>query len=222
MPVRVMSAAPRRQVRPAWSSSRSPSLRTPGRVAPPRRMRARSAREEDGVGEGLGEEVVGAGVEGLDLVVLAVLGGEHEDGRRVALVPQPPADAVAVQAGQHDVEDDRGVGVLGGVPQRIPPVVRDVDGVALGAEPGPQRFGQPPLILDEQDPHRATMPQPATNTPTRPPRSDNAGSCARGTVGVRGLGPREMRRSEGRSPERKRRPAQPTWGSLGAGRRVLA
>jgi len=39
-------------------------------------------------GERLGEEVVGAGVEGLGLVEFAIFGREHEDRRPVAVRPQ--------------------------------------------------------------------------------------------------------------------------------------
>ncbi len=73
--------------------------------------------------EGLGDVVVGADFQALDLVVLFTLGGEHDDrdiaGQLVALEPAGQFDAAG--AGQHPVEqdqigfavDDHGVGLLG-------------------------------------------------------------------------------------------------------------
>src|SRR5581483_1202435 len=50
------------------------------------------------VGEWFGQEVVGPGVERLDLVELAVLGGEHDDRRPVVRLPERRAHLVAVHA----------------------------------------------------------------------------------------------------------------------------
>ena len=97
--------------------------------------------EQDHERERLREEVVGAGVEGLGLVPLAVLRGEHQDRRPHALVAQGLAHLEPVHAGQEDVEDD---GVVANL--RVPAtgrraVVDDVDVVALGHAvlPGPLR-----------------------------------------------------------------------------------
>ena len=77
-----------------------------GRGGAPRRMSARSRASEHHERERLREEVVGAGVERLGLVVLAVLGGEDQDRRPDALVAQRAAHLVAVDAGEEDVEHD--------------------------------------------------------------------------------------------------------------------
>ena len=62
--------------------------------------------DEDGEGERLDEVVVGAEVEGVDLVVLAVLGAQHHHrvSRRSA-ARNCTAHVVAVQPRKHDVED---------------------------------------------------------------------------------------------------------------------
>ena len=107
--------------------------------------------------ERLGQVVVRAGVEPLDLVPLAVLGGEHQDRRPVLLGAQRLADLVAVDPGQHQVEHDRVVGVLPGQPQPVGPVVRHVDGEALGLEPDPQRRREPHLVVDDEHSHRLLL-----------------------------------------------------------------
>lgn len=73
--------------------------------------------------KGLGDVVVGADLQALDLVVLFAFGGEHDDrrvgGQLVALEPSRQFDARC--AGQHPVEqdqvrfavDDQRVGLLG-------------------------------------------------------------------------------------------------------------
>src|SRR6266480_1733873 len=80
--------------------------------------------DERHVREGFGDEVVGAGVERLRLVELAVLGGQHQDRRPVPLFAKRRADAISVDPRQHDVEDDRVVRMLARHPQTIGPVRR--------------------------------------------------------------------------------------------------
>src|SRR5437899_6639914 len=89
---------------------------------------------EHDVGEGLRQVVVGPGVQRLGLVELAVLGGQHEDGRPVALLPQGRADLVAVDLRQHDVQDDGVVGVLAGHPEAVGAGQRDVGRKTLGLQ----------------------------------------------------------------------------------------
>ena len=107
-----------------------------------------------------------------------------------------------------------------GKPHGIPPVVGHINGIALGNKPSPQSLGKPPFILNEQDPHHATIPQPTsphakakakaqtnptTSTPEPKPKPEpkpdhvSAGSRADRTVGVRGLGPRVIRGEKKRS-----------------------
>src|SRR3990172_11620383 len=56
--------------------------------------------------EGLGEVVVGAYLEYLDLVLQRIHGGQHEDRRIVALEPQALANVIAVHVGKHEIEHD--------------------------------------------------------------------------------------------------------------------
>ena len=63
--------------------------------------------EQFGEPEGLGDVVVGAGVEADDGVHLVGAGGQHEDRHAVALGAQPAADLEAVHAGQAEVEHDQ-------------------------------------------------------------------------------------------------------------------
>ena len=66
--------------------------------------------------EGLGDVVVAADGQALDLVAHVVARGEEEDGDRDAGVAQAPGDGEAVHVGEHDVEDDevgaRGLGFV--------------------------------------------------------------------------------------------------------------
>jgi hypothetical protein len=101
------------------------------------------------VRERLGQVVVGAVVQGLGLVVDAVLGGEHHDRRPVAGLAQPGAERVAVHPGQHHVQDDHVVVVLRGQPEPVAPVVGHVDGEALAGQPAFDQVGQPPLVLHQ-------------------------------------------------------------------------
>ncbi|MBG9885105.1 hypothetical protein ABE10_00595 [Bacillus toyonensis] len=77
----------------------------------------RAAQDRLGAGddlveaEGLGDVVVAAGVEPLDLVLRVVLRGEEEDRSGEAGAPKALGDAEPVHVGEHDVEDDE-VGLL--------------------------------------------------------------------------------------------------------------
>ena len=75
--------------------------------------------------EGLGDVVVAADRQALDLVAHVVARGEEQDRRGQPGVPEPSRHGEAVHVGQHDVEDDevgahglclveRGGAVLGG------------------------------------------------------------------------------------------------------------
>ena len=87
--------------------------------------------------ERLRQVVVGAGVERLGLIEVAVLGGEHQDRGPVVAGSQVGAHLVAVAAGQHQVEHDQVVGALGRHPQPVVAVVGDVAREALGLQAAP-------------------------------------------------------------------------------------
>ncbi len=79
----------------------------------PAQQRAQPGQQHH-VRERLGQVVVGAAVEPVGLVVLAVLGREHQHRHPVLFGPQRPDHLVAGQAGQHHVEDHRVVVAVAG------------------------------------------------------------------------------------------------------------
>ena len=104
--------------------------------------------------ERLGEVVVGAGVERLGLVEVAVLGREHQDRGPDAGGPEVGADLEAVAAGQHDVEHDQVEGALGGPPQAVEAVSGDLDAEALGFQAPLDGGGDLGVVLHQQQLHR--------------------------------------------------------------------
>ena len=113
--------------------------------------------DENDVRERFGEVVVGAGVERFGFVEFAVLGGEHQDRGPVALLAQASAHLEAVDLGQHDVEHDRVVRVLGRQPETLLAVEGVVDGEAFGLQPAPKRRRQSLVVLDHQDSHPVSL-----------------------------------------------------------------
>lgn len=78
------------------------------------------------------EVVVGAGVQRLRLVVLAGLGGQHQDRCPDVEFPKATTDLVPADAGQHDVEDDGVVGHLTGEEEALVSGMCDIDREAVG------------------------------------------------------------------------------------------
>ncbi len=115
------------------------------------------ARHEHREVHGLDDVVVGACVEPLDLIPLAVLRGQHEHGSPVAVLAERAAHPVAAHARHHDVEQDDVVPVLAREPQAVDAVVRDVDGEALGLEPATDPVGEPHLVVDDQHAHADSL-----------------------------------------------------------------
>ena len=103
--------------------------------------------------ERLDEIVVRAGVEPAHPVAHAVPRGHHQHRGPDPGLPEPPAKLEPVEAGQHDIQDDRPIGILGRQPQALRAVLRDVDRVALLRQPALEEPGHPNLILDYQHPH---------------------------------------------------------------------
>src|SRR6266536_245879 len=103
--------------------------------------------------ERLGEVVVRAGVEGLGLVEVAILGGEHQDRRPVARLTQVGTDLVAVAAGQHDVQQQQVVGALGGQPQPVVNVIGNLDGEPFRLQAAHDGCGDLPVVLDQKQLH---------------------------------------------------------------------
>ena len=115
-----------------------------------------------GEGERLGDVVVAAHREPLDLVRRVVPGREEED-RDVDAVAQPLGDRDPVEVGEHDVQDDEvGPEVLD-PGQRVPPVRGGRDLEALVAERGGHRVGDRRLVVHDEHPSR---PMAATHLGT--------------------------------------------------------
>ena len=120
--------------------------------------------------EGLGEVVVGPGVEAKDPVVDPVAGRQQQHRGPPALGPQGAADLEAVGLGDHGVEDD-GVEVeLPGRPERLGAVAGHVDGVALVFETAPDEGGHLGLVLHDEHPHIQQSRSAAPARPFRPLR----------------------------------------------------
>jgi hypothetical protein len=103
--------------------------------------------------EGLGEVVVGAGIEAFDAVVDGAARGQHEDGGAKARGAKFAADGVAVLHRQHDIEDDDVVLVDGGLVEGLFAVAGDIDGIGLFAEAFGDKSGDPGLVFNQQNPH---------------------------------------------------------------------
>ena len=100
--------------------------------------------------EGLDQVVVGAAVEAADPVLGLGSGGQHQD-RHVAVGAQAAADLDPVEPGQAEVEDDEVGDEAGGDVERLDPVGRGADLVALVAERAAQDVGDVGVVLDDED-----------------------------------------------------------------------
>ncbi len=109
--------------------------------------------------EGLGDVVVGPGLEARDDVVAVGAGGDHDD-RHPAVVPDPAAHREAVEAGQVEVEEhDVRVVAVHGLESLL--AVRGLgDVVPLVLQREAQGPPDPGIVLDEQHTlgHRRIMP----------------------------------------------------------------
>ena len=101
-------------------------------------------------GEGLGQVVIGSGVETLDAVLERRQCGEHQHGRGVALAAHRHEHLVATDPRQQPIEDHDVVVVL--VQQRngLLAVGRHVHRVVLGYQDAPNCVGHPSFVFDQQ------------------------------------------------------------------------
>src|SRR5262245_19228019 len=105
--------------------------------------------------ERLGEIVVGAQFQALDLVFQGVHGGQHQNRRVIALETQTLTHVVAVHVGEHQIEHDNIE--LAGLGEVHPRASRRSDGPAMifGPEPAVDEVGDARLVFDEKDVHAA-------------------------------------------------------------------
>ncbi|ANZ13603.1 hypothetical protein SNOUR_01415 [Streptomyces noursei ATCC 11455] len=150
------TATQRASVQPEIAGAHRPLRGTGLAAAPDQRTQPGEQHDE---GEGFGQVVVCAGVEPIGLVVLAVLGGEHEDGRGHAALAQFRADPVAVDSRQHHIENDHLVRVLLGQLQAGQAVGDVLDRIALTAQSLPQGTADLRVVVDDQDVHGVKHPR---------------------------------------------------------------
>ena len=151
-----------RAIAPHAQQRRRQALRAPDQRAQPRQQLLEV--------KGLGEVVVGAGVDAGDLLVPAVARGEDQHRHRAPAGAPAPEHAQAVEPRQSEIEHDRVEGFGLAQVLRVGPVAGLVDRVAGVFEPGAQLCAQQRVVLDEQDPHRAP--------PAAEPRRLTASTCA--------------------------------------------
>ena len=146
--------------------------------------------------EGLGDVVVGAGVEARHLVAPAIAGGKDEDRHLAPGAPPFLENADAIHDGKADVEDD-GIVRLG-VAEKVAflAVLGRVDRIAGVGECGHQLPVQVRVILNHQQSH--AEPLSCSRTKRMPFTRPGPGRCAH-------------RRGRG-SPARRRASSQHTWG----------
>src|SRR5437667_3505124 len=99
--------------------------------------------------ERLGQVVVRADLEPADSVLQGAASGQHQDRRRIAAPPERLAHLPAVDAGEHQVQDDGGILPLSGQRQRLDAVARPIDSVARLLQTLPDPAGDRRFIFDE-------------------------------------------------------------------------
>ena len=99
--------------------------------------------------ERLDDVVVGAELQEHDAIDLLTAGADHDDRHRAARA-QLPADHLAVEVGEPEVEQDE-IGRVGA--ERVGAGGDHDDVVALAGQALPQRLGDPRIVLDHEHPH---------------------------------------------------------------------
>ena len=115
---------------------------------------AGDARQQDGQVEGLGQVVVGARLEAAQHVVGVRAGGQQHHGHELPGRAQAPHDLEAVEAGQHDVEQDDVEAPGPGPDQPLQgggAILLHLGGEALRLQVQLQAAGQVLLVFDDED-----------------------------------------------------------------------
>ncbi len=107
-------------------------------------------RQKNRTLEGLAQEVIGPHLEPLDLVHLAVLGGQHQEWRVDPRVSKVQADAESIAPGQHDVENDHVVVAVAAGGETTFAVVTLLDDEALVAQQVSDGAGQIVIVFDKK------------------------------------------------------------------------
>jgi hypothetical protein len=104
-------------------------------------------------GEGLGQIVISPRVEGSDLTLQAVAGGQHQDRKLGAPGPDPLEDLLAAEARQHNVEQHEVHGLVDRQPHPVLPVVRAQGLVAVSLESTLEESYYTQLVFHDEDAH---------------------------------------------------------------------
>lgn len=102
--------------------------------------------------EGFGEVVVGTLVEAFDAIGHGISGGEHEDGGGDAGA-ESGEDLPAVESGEHDVEDDGVVLMVGGFVESFLAVAGGVDGIVFFTQGGGEAALEEGVVFDDEEFH---------------------------------------------------------------------
>jgi len=121
--------------------------------------------------EGLGDIIVGAGVEPLDLVAPAIARRQDQDGHGAAGAPPRLQHGDAVQFRQADVEDDRVVGLVLAEIMAFLAVKGAVDDVAGIGESRRQLTIKIRIVLDNEQPHPSLRSRESRRSRPRAPGS---------------------------------------------------
>jgi two-component system, OmpR family, sensor histidine kinase VicK len=104
--------------------------------------------------EGLGEVVVGAAVEGLDLVAHLATGGQHQDGEGRAPGADASEDRLPIHARQHDIQEDEVDVLVCGLDHAVGAVVGGDGLVTVGGEAALQKARYGRIVFHYEDTHR--------------------------------------------------------------------
>jgi hypothetical protein len=107
--------------------------------------------------EGLDEIVVGSGAEAANAILDGVFGGEDKDVGVGAVVAEAAKEGEAVEAGEHEIEDDDVIFVALGEPETLGAVGGEVDGVAAVAQAAGDGALKALRVLDVQDAHEGKI-----------------------------------------------------------------
>ena len=100
--------------------------------------------------ERLGQVVIGAGFEVLDLVLGGVAGGKYQHRQRGPVQAYVPQQLTATQAWQHQIQYQQIVLIGVQVAPALQPVAGDIDREALRAQAAGHKIGQLGVVLDDQ------------------------------------------------------------------------
>ncbi len=117
--------------------------------------------------EGLGDVVIGPGLQAFDLVLPIVARRENQDGVALVARPQAADDLEACDLRQAEIDDRNVQGIFESGEQRFLAIRRDIDGEAGVGEPVFQHVAQRSFVFDNQHAH-GTVPKSSSLLPHRP------------------------------------------------------